>query len=205
MSDINLLVINPGSTSTKISIFENGKEIERKNLSHPTELVNQYPIATDQSGFRQEEIEKFLAETGYDVSKFTAIACRGGSLPPCHMGAYEVNEEMIDVLCHRPSGQHASSCAAVIGFNIAKKLGIKAYIYDGNCADEMDPKARISGNPLVEKLSMGHFLNTKAVGRLYGDKIGKKYQDLNLIIVHTGGGISIGLHKKRHYRRRCIR
>ncbi len=196
MADINLLVINPGSTSTKIAIYENGKEIERKNLSHPTELVNKYPTATDQSDFRQEEVEKFLKETGYDVSKFTAIACRGGSLPPCHMGAYIVNDEMIDVLCNRPSGQHASSCAAIIGYRIAKKLGIKAYIYDGNCADEMDPVARISGNPLVEKLSMGHFLNTKAVGRMYGKKIGRKYEDMNLIIVHTGGGISIGLHKK---------
>jgi butyrate kinase len=196
VADINLLVINPGSTSTKISIFENGKEIERKNLTHSAEEVGKYPIATDQSAFRQAEVEKFLAETGYDTSKLTAIACRGGSLPPCHMGAYVVNDEMIDVLCHRPSGQHASSCAAVIGYNIAKKLGIKAYIYDGNCADEMDPKARISGHPLVEKWSMGHFLNTKAVGRKYAEKIGKKYEDLNLIIVHTGGGISIGLHKK---------
>ncbi len=196
MADINLLVINPGSTSTKISVFENGKEIERKNLSHSAELVAQYPIATDQSDFRMAEVEKFLDEIGYDQSKFTAIACRGGSLPPCHMGAYVVNEEMIDVLCNRPSGQHASSCAAIIGYKMAQKLGIKAYIYDGNCADEMDPVARISGCPLVDKLSMGHFLNTKAVGRMHAAKLGKKYEDMNLIIVHTGGGISIGLHKK---------
>lgn len=196
MADINLLVINPGSTSTKISVFENGQEIQRKNLSHSAELVAQYPIATDQSDFRQAEVEKFLDEIHYDLSRLTAIACRGGSLPPCHMGAYVVNDEMIDVLCNRPSGQHASSCAAIIGYRIAKKLGIKAYIYDGNCADEMVPEARISGNPLVEKLSMGHFLNTKAVGRMYAAKIGSDYKKLNLIIVHTGGGISISLHKK---------
>lgn len=196
MSDINLLVINPGSTSTKISIFENGKEIQRKNLSHSTESLAQFAKATDQSDFRREEVEKFLEESGYDLSKLTAIACRGGSLPPIRMGAYEVNDEMIDVLCNRPIGQHASSCAAIIGHGIAKKLGIKAYIYDGNTADEMDDLPRVSGHPLVKKLSMGHFLNTRAVGRMYAESIGRKYEDLNLIVIHTGGGISIGLHKK---------
>lgn len=196
MSDINLLVLNPGSTSTKISIFENGKEIERKNLSHSAESLSRFAKATDQAGFRQKEVEKFLDEIHYDLTKLTAIACRGGSLPPIHTGAYEVNEEMIDVLCNRPIGQHASSTAALIGFDMAQKLGIKAYIYDGNTADEMEDISRISGCPLVQKLSMGHILNTKAVGRMYAESQGRKYEDMNLIIVHTGGGISIGLHRK---------
>lgn len=196
MSDINLLVINPGSTSTKISIFENGKEIQRKNLSHSPESLADYKKATDQAPFRRAEVEKFLNEIGYDLTRLTAIACRGGSLPPIHTGAYEVNEEMLDVLCHRPIGQHASSTAALIGYEIAKKLGIKAYIYDGNTADEMEDLPRISGCPLVKKLSMGHILNTKAVGRMYAASLGRSYEELNLIIVHTGGGISIGLHKK---------
>lgn len=194
MSDINLLVINPGSTSTKISIFENGVEVQRKELSHSVEELAAYKKATDQAPLRGKAVEAFLEEIGYDTSKFSAIACRGGSLPAIHMGAYEVNEEMIDVLCNRPSGQHASSCAALIGFDIAKKLGIKAYIYDGNTADEMHDLARITGCPLVKKWSMGHFLNTKAVGRVYAAEQGKRYEDMNLIIVHTGGGISIGLH-----------
>lgn len=196
MADINLLVINPGSTSTKISVFENGKEIHRKNLTHSAESIEKYEKMVDQTPFRKAEVEKFLKEIKYDMSKLTAIACRGGSLPPIHMGAYEVNDEMIDVLCNRPSGQHASTLAALIGYDIAKGLNIKAYIYDGNTADEMEDIARITGCPLVEKPSMGHFLNTKAVGRMYAESIGKKYEELNLIIVHTGGGISIGLHKK---------
>lgn len=196
MGDINLLVINPGSTSTKISIFENGKEIHRKNLQHSAESIAQYKKMVDQTPFRKAEVEKFLDEIRYDMSKLTAIACRGGSLPPIHTGAYEVNDEMIDVLCNRPIGQHASTLAALIGYDIAKKLGIKAYIYDGNTADEMEDLPRISGCPLVDKLSMGHILNTKAVGRMYAEQIGKKYEELNLILVHTGGGISIGLHKK---------
>lgn len=196
MADINLLVINPGSTSTKISIFENGQEIQRKNISHPAEELKRFEKATDQAPFRQEAIEAFLNEIGYDPKRLTAIACRGGSLPPIHMGAYEVNDEMIDVLCNRPIGHHASSTAAIIGLEMGKKLGIKAYIYDGNTADEMDDKARISGCPLVQKLSMGHFLNTKAVGRMHAEKQGRRYEDMNLIIVHTGGGISIGLHVK---------
>ena len=196
MSDINLLVINPGSTSTKISIFENGKEIHRKNLTHSAETIANYKKIVDQTPFRRAEVEKFLEEIQYDMSKLTAIACRGGSLPPIHTGAYEVNDEMIDVLCNRPSGQHASTLAALIGYEIAKKWNIKAYIYDGNTADEMEDLPRISGCPLVDKLSMGHILNTKAVGRMYAESIGRKYEDLNLILVHTGGGISIGLHKK---------
>ncbi len=195
MSDINLLVINPGSTSTKISIFENGKEVERKNLSHSTESLGQYKKATDQADFRQQEVETFLHEIQYDLTKLTAIACRGGSLPPIHTGAYEVNEEMLDVLLNRPIGQHASSTAAMIGYHMAKKLGIKAYIYDGNTADEIEDIVRVTGCPLVRKLSMGHILNTKAVGRMFAKQIGKKYEELNLILIHTGGGISIGLHK----------
>ncbi len=194
MSDINLLVINPGSTSTKISIFENGVEVQRKELSHSVEELSAYKKATDQAPLRGKAVEAFLEEIGYDTGKLTAIACRGGSLPAIHMGAYEVNDEMIDVLCNRPSGQHASSCAAIIGLDIAKKLGIKAYIYDGNTADEMHDLARITGCPLVKKWSMGHFLNTKAVGRVYAAEQGKRYEDMTLIIVHTGGGISIGLH-----------
>ena len=196
MSDINLLVINPGSTSTKISIFENGKEVERKELSHSLEEIGKYAKATDQAPMREEAVEAFLKESGYDMSRFSAIACRGGSLPPIHMGAYVVNEEMIDVLCNRPIGQHASSTAAIIGYGLAKKLGIRAYIYDGNTADEMDAMPRISGNPLVPKLSMGHFLNTRAVTRMYAEEAGKRYQDVTAIVVHTGGGISIELHKK---------
>lgn len=196
MSDIHLLVINPGSTSTKISIFEKGKEIERKNLTHSTESLAGYEKATDQADFRQEEVERFLQEIGYDLSRLTAVACRGGSLPPIHTGAYEVNDEMIDVLLNRPIGQHASSTAAIIGYHIAQKLGIKAYIYDGNTADEIEDIVRVTGCPKVRKLSMGHILNTKAVGRMYAQQIGKKYEDLNLILIHTGGGISIGLHKK---------
>ncbi|MCU6761093.1 Butyrate kinase 2 [uncultured Roseburia sp.] len=196
MKEINLLVINPGSTSTKISVFENGTEVYRKNLVHSAGEIEKYKKITDQTPFRKAEVEKFLTEIHYDLSKLTAIACRGGSLPPIHTGAYEVNDEMIDVLKHRPSGQHASTLAALIGYEIARKLGIKAYIYDGNTADEMEDLPRISGCPLVEKLSMGHILNTKAVGRMYAETIGKAYEELNLILVHTGGGISIGLHKK---------
>jgi butyrate kinase len=194
--EIKLLVINPGSTSTKVSIFENGTEIYKKSLSHSAESLSAFKKATDQSEMRKIEIEKFLKEIGYDLSQLTAIVARGGSLPPIHTGAYEVNDEMIDVLCNRPSGQHASSTAAIIAHDLAEKLGVKAYIYDGNTADEMEDISRISGCPEISRLSMGHILNTKAVGRMYAEKLGKAYEDLNLIIVHMGGGISIGLHKK---------
>lgn len=192
---INLLIINPGSTSTKISIFENGQELYKKNITHSAETVAQYQKASDQAPFRQKTVESFLQEIGYDLSRLTAIVARGGSLPPIHTGAYVVNEEMIDVLQNRPSGQHASTTAAIIAYNLSKHLGIPAYIYDGNTADEMDSLSRISGCPLVSRLSMGHILNTKAVAHMYAERINKPYEQLNLIMVHLGGGISIGLHR----------
>ena len=194
--EIKLLIINPGSTSTKISIFENGVERYKKSLSHPASEVATYAKAADQAPFRQKAVEEFLAEIGYDLTQLTAIVARGGSLPPIHTGAYVVNDEMIDVLRNRPIGQHASTTAAIIALDMAKKLNIPAYIYDGNTADEMEPVSRISGNPLVPRLSMGHILNTKAVGRMYAQRLGRRYEDLNLIMVHLGGGISVGLHKK---------
>lgn len=193
--EIKLLIINPGSTSTKVSIFENGVEVHKKSLSHSAESLSVYKKATDQSEMRKIEIVKFLEEIQYDLSKLTAIVARGGSLPPIHTGAYLINEEMIDVLCNRPIGQHASSTAALIAHDLAVKLGVNAYIYDGNTADEMEDIARISGCPEIPRVSMGHILNTKAVGRMYAEKIGKPYEAMNLIIVHMGGGISIGLHK----------
>ena len=194
--EIKLLIINPGSTSTKISIFENGVERYKKSLSHPASEVARYARAADQAPFRQKAVEEFLAEIDYDLSGLTAIVARGGSLPPIHTGAYVVNDEMIDVLRNRPIGQHASTTAAIIALDMAKRLHIPAYIYDGNTADEMEPVSRISGCPLVPRLSMGHILNTKAVGRMYAQRLGRKYEELNLIMVHLGGGISIGLHKR---------
>ncbi len=194
--EIKLLIINPGSTSTKISIFENGVERYKKSLSHPASEVARYARAADQAPFRQKAVEEFLAEIDYDLSGLTAIVARGGSLPPIHTGAYVVNGEMIDVLRNRPIGQHASTTAAIIALDMAKRLHIPAYIYDGNTADEMEPVSRISGCPLVPRLSMGHILNTKAVGRMYAQRLGRKYEELNLIMVHLGGGISIGLHKR---------
>lgn len=195
MGKHNLLVINPGSTSTKIAIFENGQALHRKDLSHDMAELDEFEKMTDQAPFRAKEVEKFLQEIGYDISRLTAIAARGGSLPPIHMGAYLVNEEMLDVLYNRPIGEHASSLAAIIGYDIAKRLGINAYIYDGNTADEMIDVARISGHPLVKRTSMGHFLNTKAVGRMYAESINRRYEDLTLILIHMGGGISIALHE----------
>ena len=152
--EIKLLIINPGSTSTKISIFENGVERYKKSLSHPASEVARYARAADQAPFRQKAVEEFLAEIDYDLSGLTAIVARGGSLPPIHTGAYVVNDEMIDVLRNRPIGQHASTTAAIIALDMAKRLHIPAYIYDGNTADEMEPVSRISGCPLVPRLSM---------------------------------------------------
>ena len=140
--EIKLLIINPGSTSTKISIFENGVERYKKSLSHPASEVARYARAADQAPFRQKAVEEFLAEIDYDLSGLTAIVARGGSLPPIHTGAYVVNGEMIDVLRNRPIGQHASTTAAIIALDMAKRLHIPIFHMEaGNrCKDECLPE-----------------------------------------------------------------
>ena len=191
--EIKLLIINPGSTSTKISIFENGVERYKKSLSHP---------ASEWRGTPEPPTRPLPPEGGGGILARLTMICpadrdvaRGA---PCRRSpeAYVVNGEMIDVLRNRPIGQHASTTAAIIALDMAKRLHIPAYIYDGNTADEMGPVSQISGCPLVPRLSMGHILNTKAVGRMYAQRLGRKYEELNLIMVHLGGGISIGLHKR---------
>lgn len=192
----HILAINPGSTSTKIALYENDQQIFKETIEHPKAMTDQFKTIGDQFAMRRDAVIKSLQGRTYDVRKLSAVVGRGGILPPMKSGAYEVNQAMIDRLLHNPLVGHASNLGALIAYEIARPLGIKAYIYDPVTVDEYEDVARISGLPEISRRSECHVLNSRAVARAVAGKLNKSYFDLNMIVAHLGGGISISLHKK---------
>ncbi len=190
-----ILAINPGSTSTKIAIFENGKELFTKTLRHSSEELAPYPAVIDQYDFRKEAILVALKEHQIEVSDLAAVVGRGGLLRPIPSGVYEVNETMIADLRSAQYGEHASNLGGIIANALAKEAGCKAYIADPVVVDELEDVARISGHPKFPRISIFHALNQKAIAKQFAREQGKAYEDLNLIVVHMGGGVSVGTHK----------
>ncbi len=190
-----ILVINPGSTSTKIGVFDNDLSILEKTIRHESEQINSFDNIIDQYEFRKQTILETLDIEGINISKLSAVCGRGGLLRPIEGGTYEVNDLMLLDLKAGYSGQHASNLGGIIAFEIASGLNIPAFIVDPVVVDELDPIARISGFPLIERKSIFHALNQKAVARRVSKSLGKRYEDLNLIVTHMGGGITIGVHK----------
>ena len=191
-----ILAINPGSTSTKIALYEDEQEILVKTLDHPSEEMEKYEKIVDQFQMRKEVVLGFLKNNGYDVSKLDAVVGRGGMLPPVKGGAYEVNDLMVNRLRNRPIIEHASNLGALIAYEIAVSINKLAYIYDSLKVDELDDIARLSGMPLLPRTSTSHVLNTRAMAIKVAKKYNKEYSDMNFIIAHMGGGVSINAHKK---------
>nr|WP_285813571.1 butyrate kinase [Rossellomorea marisflavi] len=189
-----ILVINPGSTSTKIGVFDEDRSVFEKTIRHETETINQYQTIIDQYEFRKHTILEALDEEGINISKLSAVCGRGGLLKPIEGGTYLVNEEMLRDLREGVSGQHASNLGGILAFEIASGLNIPSYIVDPVVVDELQPLARVSGFSLIERRSIFHALNQKAVARRVAKQLGKKYEELNLIITHMGGGITVGVH-----------
>lgn len=190
-----ILTINPGSTSTKIAVFENEQEVFSKTLRHSSEEIGQFPTIASQFQYRKDIILSELQQAGIDVQSFHAIVGRGGLVKPIESGIYEVNETLAHDLEHPVMGEHASNLGGLIARDLAKDIpGAKAYIADPVVVDELEPIARISGHPAIQRVSIFHALNQKVIGRTYAQETGKKYEDLNLIIAHMGGGISVGAH-----------
>lgn len=190
------LIINPGSTSTKIAIFDDENPIFIEILRHDLETIKKYKRIFDQYDFRKEIILNFLKEKNIKLSELSSVVGRGGLIKPLESGTYYVNEKMIEDLKEAKRGEHASNLGAVLAYEIAKPLNIPAFIVDPVVVDEMDDIARISGLKGIERQSIFHALNQKAVARRVAKDLGKKYEELNLIVVHLGGGISIGAHRK---------
>jgi len=192
-----ILAVNPGSTSTKFALFEEDNLIFEKTLSHTHDEISGYSRITDQFHFRKDLIMKELTDRKTELSGIAAVIGRGGLVKPIESGIYEVNDQMVRDLNAGLLGQHASNLGGLIARDIASSLpGAKAYIVDPVVVDELEPVARISGHPEITRISIFHALNQKAVARIYASSVGKKYDDLNLIIAHMGGGISVGAHRK---------
>jgi len=197
MTDRLLLAINPGSTSTKFAVYSEENQLFVKNIEHSVEQLTPYTRISDQFTFRKELIIGEIINAGFDISHIEAVVGRGGLLKPIESGVYEVNDTMINDLKAGLRGEHASNLGGLIARDIADSLpGVKAYIVDPVVVDEMDPVARISGHPEIERISIFHALNQKAVARSYAAGISVPYEDLNLIVAHMGGGISVGAHRK---------
>lgn len=196
MKEYKILAINPGSTSTKIAVFSNENLVMEKTLRHSNEEIQKYENVAAQKAFRKEVIIESLIEAGMSPKEFDAIVGRGGLLMPMEGGTYEVNSVMLEDLAVGVLGEHASNLGGIIAKEIADMAVAPAFIVDPVVVDELDDIARISGIPEIERRSIFHALNQKAVARRFAKSKGKKYNEVNVVVAHLGGGVSVGAHKK---------
>lgn len=189
-----LLIINPGSTSTKIGVYEDEKELFEETLRHTNEEIKRYDTIYDQFGFRKEVILNVLKEKNFDIKTLNAIVGRGGMLKPVEGGTYAVNDAMVEDLKVGVQGPHASNLGGIIARSIGDELNVPSFIVDPVVTDELADVARLSGMPEIPRKSKFHALNQKAVAKRYGKESGKGYENLNLVVVHMGGGVSVGAH-----------
>ncbi len=194
--DYKILVINPGSTSTKVVLFSNEQMLFEKKIEHNSKELSNFNKIIDQYQFRQDIILSFLKEKRINLSTLDAVVGRGGLLKPITSGTYRVNKKMLEDLRKGVSGEHASNLGGILAYGIAENLSIPSYIVDPVVIDEMKPVARISGMPEIPRISILHALNQKAVARKAALDLGKKYEKANFIVAHLGGGISVGIHCK---------
>ena len=192
---IKSLIINPGSTSTKIGVFEDETLLFEETLRHSTEEIAQYATIADQKDFRKDIIMNLLKEKNFDIKSLGMIVGRGGMLKPIPGGTYKVTDELLHDLVIGKQGQHASNLGGMLAREIGDELGIPSFIVDPVVVDELCDVARYSGVPELPRTSVFHALNQKAVAKRYAKEISKSYDSLNLIVVHMGGGVSVGAHK----------
>jgi len=190
-----ILSINPGSTSTKVALYENENEIFTETITHTTEDLNKFDDVLDQTSFRTEAVNAVLAKHGVELSELSAVAGRGGMLPDMCGGGYLVTDGMIEAIRSGKASPHASNLGALLASGIAGPLGINAYIYDAVTANEFPDIAAVTGMPDVRRESRCHVLNMKAVARKVAEKYGRAYEDMRLIVAHMGGGITISVHE----------
>lgn len=191
-----ILVINPGSTSTKIAVYEDTTPIVQQTLRHSTQELSLYKNILDQYPFRKDLIMKILEKCDIPVSSLDGIVARGGLVYPLEGGCYRINDRMIQDLKEAVMGEHASNLGALIAKAIGDEIEKPAFIVDPVVVDEFEPLARYSGSPELPRLSIFHALNQKAVARRVAEELHKNYPECNLIVAHLGGGISIGAHKQ---------
>lgn len=193
---MKILAINPGSTSTKIALYEGETLLFQHSITHSNEELARYDSIGAQFPMRKDAVLAALIEAGYQPNELAAVVGRGGILPPVQSGAYLVDALLAEVLEHRPVLAHASNLGGLIARNIAEPLGIPAYIYDSVAVDELSDVARISGLKHIARKSLSHALNMRAVAIKTAQTLGKPYRETNQIIAHLGGGLSLSAHQQ---------
>jgi butyrate kinase len=192
-----LLVINPGSTSTKVAVYDDEQPLFVETLRHSARDIAAFAHVLDQYDLRLAAILDMLQERHLPLSGFSAVVARGGLLRPIPSGTYVVNERMVSELRRRDQErEHASNLGALLADEIARRVNVPAYIVDPVCVDEFDDLARISGLPEIERKSLSHALNLKAVARRAARDLDRRYPELNMVVVHLGGGISVTAHRR---------
>lgn len=191
-----LLIINPGSTSTKLAVFDGPEKVLQENVEHDAAEVSKYDKIADQVPFRTEVIRQFLADNSFSPEDFDAVVGRGGIVPGLKAGGYEVNEDLATALgSDRYSSPHASNMGGLLAKAFAELAGgVPAYIYDAVTGVELDELSSITGFPEITRQGTCHLLNSHAMGIKYAESLGKDYRDMNLIVAHLGGGISVSAH-----------
>ena len=189
------LVINPGQTSTKIAVFEDENQVFVENIRHKSEEIDSFPSVAAQKGFRERLVLESLEKHGINVYDLDCVTARGGDLKPISGGTYIIDDDLVRDSIIGPQGHHPSNVGAIIADEIAKKVGIPAYTVDPPTVDELSKISKYSGCPEIKKTSLMHALNQKAIAKRYAKETGRKYEELNLIICHMGGGISVCAHK----------
>ena len=193
---VKSLIINPGSTSTKIGVFEDETLLFEETLRHSTEEIAQFSSIVDQKDFRKDIIVNLLKEKNFDINSLNMVVGRGGMLKPIPGGTYEVSDDLLEDLKIGKQGQHASNLGGILAREIGDSIGVPSYIVDPVVVDELEPTSRYSGVPELPRTSVFHALNQKAVAKRYAKETGKAYDSLNLIVVHMGGGVSVGAHRQ---------
>lgn len=195
MKKTDILVINPGSTTTKIGVFKNLEPLFEETVTHDPDKLLAYGSIGAQLPYRSQLIKEFLAEKNYDMNGLKAVVGRGGMVIGLKGGGYRVNEALCEAMKSPDNPQHASSLGALISYDIAEQLGIPSFIYDSTMGCELSNVAKVSGFAELERYGCYHVLNSRAQAMNYAQSIGKKYEDLNLIVCHMGGGISASAHE----------
>ncbi len=190
-----LLIINPGSTSTKLALFEDQKKLVQENIEHDASMISKFNTVVEQVPFRTEVIKEFISRYGYSIEDLSAVVGRGGIVFGLHAGGYLVNDDLVTALSSdKYSSPHASNMGGLLAKAFADQAGLPSYIYDAVTGGDLEDVATITGFPEVIRSSTSHLLNSHAMAVKYAQSIGREYKDLNLIIAHLGGGISVSAH-----------
>lgn len=191
-----ILALNPAATSTKISLFDDEEAVLEDVIRHGQDELSAFDRVWDQYFYRKDRIEEILRQKGIEIKSLSAVAGRGGLLKPIPGGTYEVNSPMLEDLRRGIQGEHASNLGGLLAYGLARSAGIPAYIVDPVAVDEMEPVARYTGLPEIQRRSLIHALNLRAEARRAAAEMGKEYKDCSLVVVHLGAGISVTPHRR---------